>query len=32
MPTRPNSSLEEINTSIQDQVNRWSVSDIEKQD
>tara|TARA_R100000654_G_scaffold25308_2_gene48730 strand:- start:1929 stop:2303 length:375 start_codon:yes stop_codon:yes gene_type:complete len=32
MPTRPNSSLEEINTSIQDQVNRWSVSDIENQE
>ena len=27
MATRTNTSLEEINLSIQDQVNRWGVSD-----
>ena len=32
MATRTNSSLEEINSSIQDQVNRWSISDIENQE
>ena len=32
MATRTNTSLEEINSSIQDQVNRWSVSDTENQE